>query len=66
MEDEKDLKPLDKIKQIIAAGELNANKDRKAELQPKIDMADKVFQTGLLLFFLLFFIIIAVLFYINT
>lgn len=58
MEEEKKPKTIDKLKHILLTGESLANEKRKAELRPKIEMADKTFRVGLLFFFLLFWIIV--------
>lgn len=47
----------ERFKHLIMTGESVANEKRKAEIQPKIDMADKTFRFGLLFFFLLFWVI---------
>lgn len=65
MEDDKKEKAIKSIKRVVSNGVSHANKERKAELQPKIDMADRIFQMGLLFFFLLFFIIIAVVYFVQ-
>lgn len=48
----------EKFTHLIMTGESLANEKRKAEIKPKIDMADKAYRFVLLFFFLLFWIIL--------
>ncbi len=65
MEEEKEAKTLDKIRTIIKTGETTGDQTRKAQIQTKIDMGDKVIQMFLIFSFLLLIIIIAVVLYVN-
>ncbi|MBP3703104.1 MAG: hypothetical protein J6I65_04870 [Lachnospiraceae bacterium] len=47
----------EKFKHILMTGESLANEQRKAEIKPKIDLADKAYRFVLLFFFLLFWVI---------
>ena len=48
----------DNFKNLIMTGETLANEERKAQIKPKIDLADKAYRFVLLFFFLLFWVIV--------
>lgn len=55
-----DSKPnaMEKIKHIIMTGESVGSEQRRAELEPKIGMADKTYRFVLIFFVLLFWVVV--------